>query len=341
MTWFDVRTGATIARSPQPLVGMHSKRSADDEKLIRELAHLTYKELNDPMMQQMMNDQARAEEALNLEGPVSMGREAASSGRRHGIIVFVNVVVVVLLLLLVVVVVVLVLVVLVLFASPGNTGHRAAAAAGAAAPAVLHRRRTVQGRHPGQPPHGQGVEQVKYYRDSKYAAGSTMNIGNIHSARESVDTADALPPGGDGETAPERLVQQIDSTGWLGHVHHILKASNFVVEVVSQRCGVLRTAATGGTAPQLCCLAQLPGSVLHSEGLHVLVEGVAVVRPQVQRPLHAWMQQPSEERSPVFTFPRLRLANHAPVPTIFEFNEVRLYMHHPAFHSANENSCLG
>jgi myotubularin-related protein 6/7/8 len=44
VTWFDIRTGASISRSSQPLVGMNSKRCFEDEKLIRELAALTFRE---------------------------------------------------------------------------------------------------------------------------------------------------------------------------------------------------------------------------------------------------------------------------------------------------------
>jgi hypothetical protein len=45
VTWFDVRTGAHIARSAQPLVGMNSKRCLEDEKLVRDLAALTFREV--------------------------------------------------------------------------------------------------------------------------------------------------------------------------------------------------------------------------------------------------------------------------------------------------------
>lgn len=44
VTWFDIRTGASIARSSQPLVGMNSKRCPEDEKLLREYAALTFRE---------------------------------------------------------------------------------------------------------------------------------------------------------------------------------------------------------------------------------------------------------------------------------------------------------
>jgi hypothetical protein len=45
VTWFDVRTGAHIARSAQPLVGVNSKRCLEDEKLVRDLAALTFREV--------------------------------------------------------------------------------------------------------------------------------------------------------------------------------------------------------------------------------------------------------------------------------------------------------
>jgi len=44
ITWFDIRTGASIARSSQPLVGMNSKRCFEDEKLLKEYAALTFRE---------------------------------------------------------------------------------------------------------------------------------------------------------------------------------------------------------------------------------------------------------------------------------------------------------
>lgn len=45
VTWFDVRTGAHIARASQPLVGVNSKRCLEDERLVRELAALTFREV--------------------------------------------------------------------------------------------------------------------------------------------------------------------------------------------------------------------------------------------------------------------------------------------------------
>lgn len=48
VTWFDVRTGAHIARAAQPLVGVNSKRCAEDEKLVRDLAALTFREALSP-----------------------------------------------------------------------------------------------------------------------------------------------------------------------------------------------------------------------------------------------------------------------------------------------------
>ena len=46
VTWFDVRTGAHIARASQPSVGLvNSKRCLEDERLVRELAALTFREV--------------------------------------------------------------------------------------------------------------------------------------------------------------------------------------------------------------------------------------------------------------------------------------------------------
>ena len=189
---------------------------------------------------------------------------------------------------------------------------------------------------------GKGVEQVKYYRDSKYAAElHYMNIGNIHSARESVDSLQMLcrPGAMENSSSSSGWYSKIDSTGWLGHVHHILKASNFVVEAVSQRCGVLVHCSDGwDRTPQLCCLAQLCLDPFYRtlKGFHVLVEKewLSYGHKFSDRCTHG-LQQPSEERSPVFTlFLDCVWQIMRQYPTIFEFNEVRLYMHHPAFHSA-------
>jgi hypothetical protein len=177
---------------------------------------------------------------------------------------------------------------------------------------------------------GKGVEQVKHYRDGTYAAElHYMNIANIHAARESIDTLQQLCRPGALENASSSVSWhgKVDSTGWLGHVLHILKASNFIVEAVSQRCGVLVHCSDGwDRTSQLSSLAQMCLDPYYRtlKGFHVLIEKewLAYGHKFSDRCSHN-KQEPSEERSPVFTlFMDCVWQIMRQYPSIFEFNEV-------------------
>lgn len=84
---------------------------------------------------------------------------------------------------------------------------------------------------------GKGVEQTKYYRDSRYSTDlKFMNIGNIHAVRESFDSISQLvQPGSlEGSTASSGWHGKLESTGWLNHTQSILRGSNFIVETVTR-----------------------------------------------------------------------------------------------------------
>ena len=330
VTWFDVRTGATIARCSQPLVGMNSKRSGDDERLVRELALLTYKETlgmgmgmgMDGMGMMHQYDQANVMDGAAASGVGlgtggggggDYGMDSGELGGMGGAI-------------------------------PGGgvewesgestAGPGRGGRGGSGQPGIRYYIIDARSKMAmqGNKLMGKGVEQVKYYRDGSYSAElHYMNIANIHAARESIDGLQVLCRPGALENAPSSSsglwYGKVDSTGWLGHVHHIIKASNFIVEAVSQRCGVLVHCSDGwDRTPQLCCLAQMCLDPYYRtlKGFHVLIEKewLAYGHKFSERCAHA-TQQPSEERSPVFTlwidcvWQIMRQ-----YPSIFEFNEV-------------------
>jgi hypothetical protein len=84
---------------------------------------------------------------------------------------------------------------------------------------------------------GKGVEQTKYYRDGRYSTDLRfMNIGNIHSVRESFDQLSALcqPASLEGSTASQGWYGKLENSGWLNHVQSVLRGSNFIVETVTR-----------------------------------------------------------------------------------------------------------
>jgi len=253
VTWFDVRTGASIARCAQPLVGMNSKRCVEDEKMVQALAALTYREV------------------MNKDGDLE----------------------------------------------PGHFAYY-----------IVDARSKVATR--GNQLMGKGVEQVKYYRDSRHTAElQFMNIGNIHAVRESFETLHGLarPAALEGSASAAGWLGKVDATGWLGHVLAIVKASNFIVEAVTrEKCGVLVHCSDGwDRTPQLCALAQLCIDPYYRtlRGFAALVEKewLAYGHKFSERCAHGAMQ-PTEEKSQVFPLWLdcvWQLSRQ--FPTILQFNE--------------------